>query len=84
MIHSEHTKTIVEIQRHLKMKEKHLKTFSASSVTLVAKGNHPKGNSVLRLGNTKRFLALFKGLDLRLVLLRNKRQKVMMRKIWHV
>ena len=43
MTHSEHMKTFIEIQSHLKMEEEPLKTFSSSNA-LVVKGNRPRNN----------------------------------------
>ena len=44
MTHFDHLETFVEIQSHLKMEEERLKTFSSSSVAVVAEGNLPRGN----------------------------------------
>jgi len=44
MTHSEHMKTFIKTQSHLRMEEECLKTFSSSNAALVAKGNHPRSN----------------------------------------
>jgi len=79
MNHFEHMKTFAEIQSHLEMEEGRLKTFSSSNTALFAKGNHLKA---IRIGisNTRRHFILLKSLDLRLVLVRSRRQKATARK----
>jgi len=79
MNHSEQLKTFPEIQNHLEMEEERLKTFSSSNA-LVAKGNCPRSN--MNRGRVyKKAHFPIKRMDLRLVLLRSRRQKAMVRKI---
>jgi len=67
--------TFAEIQSHLKMEEERLKYLVFPVRPLSFKGIDSEAIRAISVGNTKRHLALFKGLDLKLGLPRNKREK---------
>ena len=79
MNHSKHMNTFAKIQSHLEIEEERLKTLSSSNAALVAKGNRPQSN--------KNRARLYKKAprpyqkNLSLALLRDRRQKAMVRRI---
>ena len=75
MTHSEHMKTFVEIQSHLKIEKERLRTVSSSSGLLLVNGIDEETIRAIAVGNIKRCLTLFKGLDLKLVFPTNKKAK---------
>jgi len=64
------------------MEEESLKTFSYLRLLLLT-GIDPEAIRSIEVGNTKRWLTPIKSQGPRLVLLRGKRQKAMVRKIYY-
>ena len=48
LTHADHLRTFAKIQSHLELEEERIKIFGPPNVSLVAKGNRPKGNKSSR------------------------------------
>ena len=81
LTHSEHLKTIAEIQSHLEMEEERLKMFGTPYMALLPKEIGPGRIGTIEVGSLRKVHAPLRKVGQRLGLPRSKRPKAMERKI---